>query len=181
MPNCAVFGCLNHNIKTKETDIKYFRVPKQVDLANQWTNACCRADKINLQNASICWQHFDESCFEVPLKQRLLNYNPKNARYENRRSSHHKRSSNEKRRIIPIQIKRKLDSQRADRLARQRDRQDVSGLLLKSSTNAESCVDRVEENVNLSSTSRNTMDELNGPNENNCYECEKLRKQIASL
>jgi hypothetical protein len=64
--------------------------------------------------------------------------------------------------IIPIQIKRKRDSQRADRLARRRDRQDVSELLLKSSTNAklllkssnnaESCVDRAEENVNLSST-----------------------------
>jgi hypothetical protein len=179
MPNCAVFGCLNHNKKTKGTDIKYFRFPKQVDLANQWINACCRADKINLQNASICSQHFEESCFEVPLKQRLLNYNPKNARYLKTDSVPTINVGQMKRDIIPIQLKRKRNSQRAHRLTRRRDRQEVSELLLKSLTNEESSVDGVEENLNLSSTGRNTVDELNGAN--NCDGCEKLREQVASL
>lgn len=36
--------------------------------------------KICLISATICSIHFEEGCFEVPLKQRLLNYSPKSIR-----------------------------------------------------------------------------------------------------
>ncbi|XP_050300162.1 THAP domain-containing protein 1-like [Anthonomus grandis grandis] len=80
MVNCAVLGCKNHTKKTKGTKIKYFRFPKQEDLAKQWVIRCHRGDKINLKNACICSEHFEQDCYEVPLRQRLLNYNPRNTR-----------------------------------------------------------------------------------------------------
>ncbi|CAH0556742.1 unnamed protein product [Brassicogethes aeneus] len=80
MPNCAVAICQNYYKSTKGTDIKYFTFPKKEDLAKKWIIACRREDKINLKNATICSIHFEEKYFEIPLKQRLLNYSPKNAR-----------------------------------------------------------------------------------------------------
>lgn len=50
MPDCAVAKCGNFTRKTKGTEIKYFRFPKNDDLAKQWEAACKRDDKINLKN-----------------------------------------------------------------------------------------------------------------------------------
>ncbi|VEN43569.1 unnamed protein product [Callosobruchus maculatus] len=80
MVNCAIAGCTNYTRRTKGTNIEYFRFPKQDDIAKQWVVACRREDKINLKNASICSEHFLPECFEIPLRQRLLNCSPKNAR-----------------------------------------------------------------------------------------------------
>ncbi|CAH0548841.1 unnamed protein product [Brassicogethes aeneus] len=81
MPGCAVAGCRNFNKNTKGSDIKYFRFPKNGDMAAQWVNACKRKDKINLKNACICSVHFAEGCSEIPLRQRMLQYCPKNSRH----------------------------------------------------------------------------------------------------
>nr|CAH7759843.1 unnamed protein product [Callosobruchus chinensis] len=81
MPGCAVANCKNYNRVTKGSGVKYFRFPKNEDLAKQWVIACRRKDEINLKNACICSKHFDNSCFEIPLRQKLLDYTPKNSRH----------------------------------------------------------------------------------------------------
>ncbi|KAL1488469.1 hypothetical protein ABEB36_014940 [Hypothenemus hampei] len=80
MPGCAVSICKNYNRNTKGTGIQYFRFPKNEQLNNKWIQACRRKETINLKNACICSEHFDETCLEIPLKHRLLNYFPKNLR-----------------------------------------------------------------------------------------------------
>jgi len=50
MPGCAVATCKNFNRNTKGTGIKYYRFPKNDDLAIRWINACHRQGKINLKN-----------------------------------------------------------------------------------------------------------------------------------
>ncbi|CAH0564616.1 unnamed protein product [Brassicogethes aeneus] len=79
MPGCAVAGCRNLSKNTKGTQIKYFSFPKS-DIAKEWVVACRRKDKINLKSACVCSIHFEADSFQIPLKQKLLNYTPKNAR-----------------------------------------------------------------------------------------------------
>ncbi|CAH1981430.1 unnamed protein product [Acanthoscelides obtectus] len=81
MPGCAVANCKNYNRVTKGSDIRYFRFPKNEEFVKRWVGACRREDEINLRNACICSEHFDASCFEIPLRQKLLKYTPKNSRY----------------------------------------------------------------------------------------------------
>nr|CAH7725047.1 unnamed protein product [Callosobruchus chinensis] len=80
MPGCAVATCRNTNRKTKGSDVRYFRFPQDEDLSKQWINVCRRNDTINLKNARICSIHFEQNSFEIPLRQRLLQYSPKNSR-----------------------------------------------------------------------------------------------------
>ncbi|CAH1989757.1 unnamed protein product [Acanthoscelides obtectus] len=81
MKGCAVANCKNYNRVTKGSDIGYFRFPKNEEFVKRWVGACRREDEINLRNACICSEHFDASCFEIPLRQKLLKYTPKNSRY----------------------------------------------------------------------------------------------------
>lgn len=53
MPNCAVFGCNNHNRKKEADEIKFYTFPKNEDLSLQWVHACGRLDKINLKNGKF--------------------------------------------------------------------------------------------------------------------------------
>lgn len=76
MPNCAVFGCNNTNKNTKGTQVKFYSFPKNNDLAQQWLQACCRKDKVNFKNATVCSHHFTEDSLLKPLKHKLLNYSP---------------------------------------------------------------------------------------------------------
>ncbi|KAL1493952.1 hypothetical protein ABEB36_009631 [Hypothenemus hampei] len=80
MPGCAVANCKNFNRKTKGTDIRYFRFPKNEDLAKQWVSACGRKDEINLKNACVCSLHFDDKSVDIPLKHKLLKYSPRSSR-----------------------------------------------------------------------------------------------------
>lgn len=77
MPNCAVYGCHNHSRKTKGTFIKYYTFPKDDFFCTKWVASCKRADKINISNATICSEHFAEDCFERPLQDEFIKYNPK--------------------------------------------------------------------------------------------------------
>lgn len=52
MPGCALASCTNYNRNKKGKDIKYFRFPKNEDLANRWIVACRRKDKIKLKKVS---------------------------------------------------------------------------------------------------------------------------------
>lgn len=77
MPNCAVYGCNNHNRKTKGTFIKYYKFPKDEFFCSKWIASCKRDDKINISNATICSEHFEEDYFERPLHDAFVKYNPK--------------------------------------------------------------------------------------------------------
>ncbi|XP_018561779.1 THAP domain-containing protein 2-like [Anoplophora glabripennis] len=87
MPNCAIYGCNNHNRMNKgNAEIKFYRFPKNKDLSREWVRACCRAeDNINLKHAAICSKHFESKCFFTSLKYRLLNETPPK-RFRNLRS-----------------------------------------------------------------------------------------------
>ncbi|GLV38194.1 uncharacterized protein CBL_12840 [Carabus blaptoides fortunei] len=80
MPGCAIANCENNNTRTKNKEVKYFSFPKNAEFKKKWIHACRRSDKINLKNACISSVHFETSCFEIPLRQQLLKYTPKNSR-----------------------------------------------------------------------------------------------------
>ncbi|KAL1489715.1 hypothetical protein ABEB36_013651 [Hypothenemus hampei] len=80
MPNCAISTCKNYSRVTKNSGVRYFGFPTEENFAKQWVKACYRRDKINVKNARVCSIHFSEDCFEIPLRQRLLNYQTTNSR-----------------------------------------------------------------------------------------------------
>lgn len=51
MPSRSVANCNYYTRKAKGTDIKYFRYPKNKDLAKQWIVACRRKDEIYLKHS----------------------------------------------------------------------------------------------------------------------------------
>lgn len=74
--NCSVYGCYNTGRKTRGTGIRYFRFPKENTLRQRWIHLCCRADKINANNAVICSVHFVGSDYKDDMKSRLLGIDP---------------------------------------------------------------------------------------------------------
>ena len=52
MPNCAIPTRKNYFRGTKDTDIRYFRFPKEKNFTTKWVIACFRKDKINLENGT---------------------------------------------------------------------------------------------------------------------------------
>lgn len=56
MPGCEVAKCGNFNRKTKGTEIRYFKFPKNSELAKQWIVACKRDDEINLKNGKLLFK-----------------------------------------------------------------------------------------------------------------------------
>ncbi|KAL1488843.1 hypothetical protein ABEB36_014638 [Hypothenemus hampei] len=80
MPSCAIFGCNNYTRKTKGTDIKYFRFPRDTDMQQKWIRACERKDEFKIKNSNyVCSIHFAADDFELPL-QELCNYTVENTR-----------------------------------------------------------------------------------------------------
>lgn len=55
MPNCAVYGCHNHTRKTKGSEVRYLRFPKNEELCKKWVIACKRKDKINVDNGKMTY------------------------------------------------------------------------------------------------------------------------------
>lgn len=49
MPGCSVKSCTNWNGNTRNTDIHYFRFPKDEEIVNKWIEACSN-DNLNLTN-----------------------------------------------------------------------------------------------------------------------------------
>ena len=71
--SCAVAGCSNwRNKPGLEKTISFHRFPKDESLCKAWIVRCARKDKINLSNATVCSEHFDESCFVRDLRNELL-------------------------------------------------------------------------------------------------------------
>ncbi|KAL1493922.1 hypothetical protein ABEB36_009602 [Hypothenemus hampei] len=80
MPSCAIFGCNNYTRKTKGTDIKYFRFPRDTDMQQKWIRACERKDEFKIKNSYVYSIHFATNDFELPLQQQLCNYTMENTR-----------------------------------------------------------------------------------------------------
>lgn len=75
MPNnCSVYGCFNTKRRTKQSDsnIRYYRFPKNEKQRQIWINMCRRADKINPDHAVICSVHFTVDDLKDDAKSRLL-------------------------------------------------------------------------------------------------------------
>lgn len=53
MPSCAIANCGNYYRKTKLIGVRYFKFPRQEDLAKQWLSACKREDVVNLKKGKI--------------------------------------------------------------------------------------------------------------------------------
>ena len=71
--NCSVYGCSNTWLKTKCSNTKYFRFPKNTFYQDKWLAACRRADTVNVKNAVICSVHFTSDDYKDDIKHRLLN------------------------------------------------------------------------------------------------------------
>lgn len=124
MSNCSVATCKNYSKITRGTDIKYFRFPSNKHLAKQWIAACGRKGPINLKNARICSLHFVNSCFEVPLQQKMLGYTPINSR-------HLKPDAVPTLNIheFPAEIQKRDNEERNMRSSKRRQRDEVAGML----------------------------------------------------
>lgn len=44
---CAVYGCTNNTVTTTDISIQYYYFPKHPVIAQQWIQACWRADQID--------------------------------------------------------------------------------------------------------------------------------------
>ncbi|XP_046994485.1 uncharacterized protein LOC124606543 [Schistocerca americana] len=67
---CAVAECSNSGRKTE--GVIYHRFPKNVELQRKWIARCKREDKINVNNARVCSEHFCESDYKRDLQNELI-------------------------------------------------------------------------------------------------------------
>ncbi|XP_047000598.1 THAP domain-containing protein 2-like [Schistocerca americana] len=67
---CAVAECSHSGRKTE--GVIYHRFPKNVELQRKWIARCKREDKINVNNARVCSEHFCESDYKRDLQNELL-------------------------------------------------------------------------------------------------------------
>ncbi|KYN04404.1 hypothetical protein ALC62_04628 [Cyphomyrmex costatus] len=80
--SCAVKGCKNYNWKTRNMPgrkVQYFSFPKDNAMVLKWLEVCKKQD-LSIAKARICSVHFEPSCFEKSLQQKLLQYSPKRVR-----------------------------------------------------------------------------------------------------
>ena len=65
---CAVYGCT----PGRHTDRRYYKFPRNDNIAKQWVHKCYRSDTINVKNAVICDIHFSKAQIRRNLKSELL-------------------------------------------------------------------------------------------------------------
>ncbi|XP_034131071.1 zinc finger protein 155 isoform X1 [Drosophila guanche] len=66
---CAVLNC--NSAKTasdKNSQLCFFKFPKNADLAKQWLSFCGNEDALNMKNASVCMKHFKDDDIVGALK-----------------------------------------------------------------------------------------------------------------
>ena len=65
--SCAAYGCTN-KWKT-DSEIKFYKIPKDNDLGQKWLNNIRRDGKLPKdENFCIFLIHFEESCFQQDLR-----------------------------------------------------------------------------------------------------------------
>ncbi|XP_055372764.1 uncharacterized protein LOC129606452 [Condylostylus longicornis] len=85
---CAVFNCNSNSDKKLKRNMndssfkqtKFFRFPKNKEIAKIWIQKCGRKDKFNIQSSYICSKHFVQEHYRRNLQHELLNYSPKNSK-----------------------------------------------------------------------------------------------------
>ena len=67
---CAAVGCENY--KRRDSDIAFFGLPKDKEIAIKWKNNLKRGNDI--KQIFVCERHFEESCFDpsVDMKNKLM-------------------------------------------------------------------------------------------------------------
>ncbi|KYM98589.1 THAP domain-containing protein 2 [Cyphomyrmex costatus] len=81
MVACAVKACNNSYRKTvrmKGEKIKFFRFPKDPEIAAKWIEVCRK--NVNITHGRICSTHFERWCYEKSAQQIALNYSPVRSR-----------------------------------------------------------------------------------------------------
>ena len=68
---CSVFECFQK--QSKQSSVRFFRFPQDIELKRQWIAKCRRSDNINTDNARVCSLHFESVNFKRNLKYELLN------------------------------------------------------------------------------------------------------------
>jgi len=77
MPHCCVPQCTNHSKKT--TNTSYHKIPADQVSQKAWIARIKRENLPPLQNCYVCSDHFEESCFEVDLMEKLKGMKRKRA------------------------------------------------------------------------------------------------------
>lgn len=71
--SCSAFGCSNK--WEIDCEIKFYRIPKDKDLRQQWITNIKREGKLPKdENFFICSSHFEESCFQQDFQVSFLYY-----------------------------------------------------------------------------------------------------------
>ncbi|XP_018357342.1 PREDICTED: 52 kDa repressor of the inhibitor of the protein kinase-like isoform X2 [Trachymyrmex cornetzi] len=60
MPSCYIKNCTN---RVRINDIKFFKLPKEPVVRQQWLKACGKNERELPKSATICSIHFEEDCF----------------------------------------------------------------------------------------------------------------------
>ena len=69
MVNCCVPECTNHSTKTKS--VSYHKIPTDQALQKAWIARIKRENLPPVKNCYVCSEHFEDSCFEVNLMEKL--------------------------------------------------------------------------------------------------------------
>ncbi|KAL4135708.1 hypothetical protein QTP88_007303 [Uroleucon formosanum] len=78
--SCAVATCVNYAGKVKRdgnTNISFYRFPKDPEFQKKWTLKCRRGDIMNPGISYMCSEHFSDDAYIRDLKAELLEYTPK--------------------------------------------------------------------------------------------------------
>ncbi|XP_057658418.1 uncharacterized protein LOC130895231 isoform X3 [Diorhabda carinulata] len=71
MPSCTVKFCKNHNKNTRNSNVHYHRFPQDSVLREIWRKAC-GVEELKLENARICSDQFNNSCYEEKSPNRSI-------------------------------------------------------------------------------------------------------------
>ncbi|XP_063625611.1 uncharacterized protein LOC134797318 [Cydia splendana] len=67
---CAVYGCLNNNIKNP--DFSFFSIPREAEIRLRWLQVICRMDLTSYGYHRVCEEHFKPEDILVKATRRLL-------------------------------------------------------------------------------------------------------------
>ena len=78
MTNCGALGCTNHSANNK--DISFHQLlSKKEEIKKKWLHNLSR--KFIPEMLSVCFEHFDPTCFKCDLQAELTGTKPRNILY----------------------------------------------------------------------------------------------------
>lgn len=70
MSQCSVNSCTNHNLKTKNSGIRYLTFPKNPEMRDKWIKVC-KNDNLNLTTGN---KHFVIVCYLINSSMNYMKY-----------------------------------------------------------------------------------------------------------